>query len=70
MSIEMRRIENALVPCYHIDEEKTLIEPVMKKSHDHSSNLLHGVCITDVAPSRQSGDPQLILFFVLFCFCE
>jgi hypothetical protein len=49
MPIEMRRIENALVACYHIDEEKALIEPVMEESHDHSSNLSHGVCITEIS---------------------
>jgi hypothetical protein len=49
MPIETRRIENALAACYHIDEEKTLIEPVMKKSHAHSSNLAHGVCITEIS---------------------
>jgi len=47
--IETRRIENALATCYHIDEEKTLIEPVMKESHAHSSNLAHGVCITEIS---------------------
>jgi len=49
MPIRMRRIENALAACYHIDEEKTLIEPVMKESHAHSSNLAHGVCITEIS---------------------
>jgi hypothetical protein len=49
MPIETRRIENALAACYHIDEEKTLIEPVMKESHAHSSNLAHGVCITEIS---------------------
>jgi len=49
MPIEMRRIENALVAYYYIDEEKTLIEPVIKESHDPSSNLPHGVCITEIS---------------------
>jgi len=45
----MRRIKNVCVACYHIDEKKTLIEPVMKKSHDHSSKLPHGVFITEIS---------------------
>jgi hypothetical protein len=49
MPIEMRRIENALVACYRINEEKTLIEPVMKESYDHSSNLPYGVCIIEIS---------------------
>jgi hypothetical protein len=49
MPIEMRRIENALVACYRINEEKTLIEPVMKESYDHSSNLTYGVCIIEIS---------------------
>jgi hypothetical protein len=49
MPIETRRIENALAACYHINEEKTLIEPAMKESHAHSSNLAHGVCITEIS---------------------
>jgi hypothetical protein len=49
MPIEMRRIENALVACYRINEEKTLIEPVMKESYDHFSNLTYGVCIIEIS---------------------
>ena len=48
MPIEMRRIENVPFACYHIDEEKTPIEFVMKKSHDDSSNLSHGVCTIEI----------------------
>jgi hypothetical protein len=49
MPIEMRRTENALVACYRINEEKTLIEPVMKESYDHFSNLTYGVCIIEIS---------------------
>jgi len=49
MPTEMKRIENVLVACYHIDEEKTPIESVMKKSHDDSSNLSHGICTTKIS---------------------
>ena len=49
MPIEMGRIENALVTCYHIDEEKTPIEPIMKESHDQFSHLPHGVCIIEIS---------------------
>jgi len=49
MPTEMRRVENVLVVCYHVDEEKTHIEYVMKKSHDDSSNLFHGVCTIEIS---------------------
>jgi hypothetical protein len=49
MPTEIRRVENVLVACYHVDEEKTPIESVMKKSHDDSSNLSHGVCTTEIS---------------------
>jgi len=49
MPIEMRRIENVLVTCYHVDEEKTPIKPVMKEGYDDSSNLSHGVCTTEIS---------------------
>jgi hypothetical protein len=49
MAIEMRRIQNVHVTCYHVDEEKTLIEPVMKEGYDDSSNLSHGVCTTEIS---------------------
>jgi len=49
MPIEMRRIENVLVVCYHIDEEKTHTKPVMKENHDDSSNLSHEVCTIEIS---------------------
>ena len=49
MPTEMKRIENVLVACYHVNEEKTPIESIMKKSYDDSSNLSHGVCITKIS---------------------
>jgi len=49
MPTEMKRIENVPVACYQVDEEKTPIDYVMKKSHDDSSNLSHGVCTTEIS---------------------
>jgi len=46
MPMGMRRMKNVFVVCYHIDEEKTPTKPVMKESHDGSSNLSHDVCTT------------------------
>jgi len=45
----MRRMKNVFVVCYHIDEEKTPTKPVMKESHDGSSNLSHDVCTTEIS---------------------
>jgi len=36
-------MKNIFVVCYHVHEEKTLIEHVMEESHDNSSNLSRGV---------------------------
>jgi hypothetical protein len=44
MPKKLRMMENAFVTCYHIDEEKTYTENVMKESHDNSLNLPHDVC--------------------------
>jgi len=49
MPIEMRRIENVPVACYHVDEEKTHTKPVMKENHDDPSNLSHSVCTTEIS---------------------
>jgi len=49
MPIEMRRIENVPVACYHVDEEKTHTKPVMKENHDDPSNLSHGVCTIEIS---------------------
>jgi len=49
LPIEIRRMENVLVACYHVDKEKTLIEPVIKESHVDSSNLSYGVCTTEIS---------------------
>jgi hypothetical protein len=55
MPIEMRRIENVLVACYHVDEEKTHTKPVMKENHDDSSNLSHGVCTTEISFNNEDS---------------
>ena len=49
MPIEMRRMDNILVAYYHVNEEKTPTEPVMKESNDDSLNLSHGVCTTKIS---------------------
>jgi hypothetical protein len=46
---KVRRLKNIFVICYHVDEEKTLIEHVMKESHDNSSNLFRDVCTTKIS---------------------
>jgi hypothetical protein len=51
----MRRIENVLVACYHVDEEKTYTKPVMKENHDDSSNLSHGVCRTEISFNNEDS---------------
>ena len=49
MPIEMRRMDNILVAYYHVNEEKTPTEPVMKEINDDSLNLSHGVCTTEIS---------------------
>ena len=49
MPIEMRRMDNILADYYHVNEEKTPTEPVMKESNDDSLNLSHGVCTTEIS---------------------
>ncbi|KAF9670411.1 hypothetical protein SADUNF_Sadunf13G0065700 [Salix dunnii] len=49
MPREFWRVENVLVSCYHFNEEKNLIEPIMKESHDASSDLSHGVYTTKIS---------------------
>ncbi|KAF9665074.1 hypothetical protein SADUNF_Sadunf16G0084300 [Salix dunnii] len=49
MPTEMKRIENIPIACYQVDEEKTPIDYVMKKNHDDSANLSHGVCTTEIS---------------------
>ena len=49
MPIEMRRMDNILADYYHVNEEKTPTEPVMKESNDDSLNLSHGVCTTKIS---------------------
>jgi hypothetical protein len=40
---------NIFIIYYHVDEEKTPTEPVMKKNYDDSSNLSHGVCTIEIS---------------------
>ncbi|KAF9661842.1 hypothetical protein SADUNF_Sadunf19G0110800 [Salix dunnii] len=49
MPTEMKRIENIPVACYQVDEEKTPIDYAMKKNHDDSASLSHGVCTTEIS---------------------
>ena len=57
MPEELRRMENVFVACYHVNEEKTSTENVMKESHDNSPNLPHDVCTV----KRSFNDEDLLV---------